>query len=397
MQCVVLAGGLATRMRPLTEKVPKVLLEVEGRPFLHYALRLMAAQGVTEAVLALGHLAEQVEAYLAAHPAPIRVRIVREREPLGTAGALRLCLDAGVLDDRFLLTWGDSFLPVDWKPVWEAFTGDALMTVLENNSAWDKSNVRFRDGRLLYDKAAPAPDFTFIDYGLMGLTRAKVAQLPPGKGDLAHAFRDWSAAGEVQGFVVKHRFYEIGSPRGLEDFAAFVRAPVLAVLDRDGVLNQTVAHPHEPADSPMGPEEVALVPGAAEAVRTLAAHGVAIAIASNQPAAAKGKTTVERLDAAHAQIVQLLGAPGITSHLCRHKKEDGCACRKPKPKLLLDARAAHPGHDDAWMVGDRATDAEAGRAAGMRTALVAGSDGDADWKGPDLAAFVRFLGALKGW
>ena len=228
MQCVVLAGGLATRMRPLTERVPKVLLEVAGRPFFHHQLKLMAEQGVTEVVLALGHLGEQVEQHLAASPPPVPVRVVREHEPLGTGGALRHCFDAGVLDERFLLTWGDSFLPIDWHPVWRAFTGEALMTVLENEGRWDTSNVVFENGSLaLYDKSrtrAPAEAFRHIDYGLMALRRSVVEGLPRGRADLAALFHTLSVEGRLQGFAVRHRFYEIGSPQGLADLEQHFRS-----------------------------------------------------------------------------------------------------------------------------------------------------------------------------
>jgi histidinol-phosphate phosphatase family protein len=401
MQVVVLAGGLATRLLPLTEKIPKVLVEVEGRPFLHYLLRLLRAQGATEVVLSIGHLGEQVEAFLAAEPPALPVRVVREAQPLGTAGALRYCLEQGLLAERFFLTWGDSFLPLDWRPVWAAFSGDALMTVLHNAGKWDASNVVFREGKLvLYDKSrggAPAEDFTHIDYGLMALKRSVVEELPAGRGDLAELFRALSKAGRLQGHLVRHRFYEVGSHQGFKDFGAYLRAKPLVILDRDGVINRVVPHADDPRDSPLNLGEVELMPFAAEAVVELARHGAALAIASNQPAAAKGKTTRAEAEAVHAQILSAL-PPGVRSHLCWHKKEDGCACRKPKPGLLLDAMAEAP-NLETWFVGDKVTDHEAGRAAGVRTALVdpASAEPGPDWKGPDIEAFVRFLAALKGW
>ncbi len=403
MQCVVLAGGLATRMRPRTEKVPKVLLDVAGQPFLRRAPRWWAAQGVSEVVLSVGFLAEQVEAFLAAEPPPVKVTLVKESEPLGTAGALRLCLERGALAESFLLTWGDSYLPVDFGAVWrdfEASNAPALMTVLENRGQWDASNVVFEGGRLvLYDKAragAEAGRFTHVDYGLMGLTRQLVQARVPARGDLAALFHQLSQEGALRGHEVKRRFYEIGSPQGLADLEAFLQAKTLAVLDRDGVLNATLPRAGEPRpDSPMGPEEVALLPGVAEALAELKAMGVETAIASNQPAAAKGKTTRERLEAAHAKVLELAGGIG-SSHLCFHRAEDACECRKPKPKLLLDARKAHPGCGEAWMVGDRSVDAEAGRAAGMATVLLAGAEGEAEWHLEDLPAFVRMLRALLG-
>src|SRR5206468_4043332 len=170
--------GLATRMRPLTEKVPKVLLEVGGQPFLRRALAWWAEQGVTEVVLSVGHLSELIDAELARAPSPVPVRLVREAEPLGTAGALRHCLKHGGLAEKFLLTWGDSFLPIDYRAVFDDYAGSnasASMAVLENRGRWDKSNVMMEGGNLaLYDKGGVGDGFTHIDYGLMALSNVLV-------------------------------------------------------------------------------------------------------------------------------------------------------------------------------------------------------------------------------
>ncbi|MFT3841046.1 MAG: HAD-IIIA family hydrolase [Myxococcaceae bacterium] len=406
MQCVVLAGGLATRMRPLTEKVPKVLLEVGGQPFLRRALTWWAEQGVTEVVLSVGHLSELIDAELARAPSPVPVKVVREPEPLGTAGALRYCLKSGALAEKFLLTWGDSFLPIDFRAVFDDYAGSnasAAMTVLENRGRWDKSNVMIDQGKLaLYDKAGVGDGFTHIDYGLMALSSVLVDWHVPEKGDLAGFFNELSRVGELRGFEVRRRFYEIGSPAGLADLEKFVKARTLVVLDRDGVLNKMIPREGEPRpDSPMGPEEVELLPGVPEAVASLTQLGATVVIASNQPAAAKGKTTREKLEAAHAKVVQLCEAKGgmiASSHLCFHRAEDECSCRKPKPGLLLEALAAYPDHaaENAFMVGDREIDAQAGRAAGMSTVLVAGAEGAADFRRADLTEFVKLLRALKG-
>jgi D-glycero-D-manno-heptose 1,7-bisphosphate phosphatase len=174
------------------------------------------------------------------------------------------------------------------------------------------------------------------------------------------------------------------------------------------VLNRVVVDPeHGTIDSPLHPDQVQMVPGAAEALATLCADGYALAIASNQPAAAKGKTTLENLEAVNAKVVAELergGARIAGSYLCFHRAEDGCDCRKPKPGLLKQALAAHPDRDAAasWMVGDGVTDVQAGRRAGVRTAFLGPRKCDAckvfeelettpQWWGADLAGFVAHL------
>jgi NDP-sugar pyrophosphorylase family protein len=238
MQCVILAGGLGTRMRPRTETVPKALLEVAGRPFVEHQLVWLAAHGVDEAVLSVGYLGEMIEHHVGDGARfGLRVRYVSEgRELRGTAGALRLAFDEGVLAERFLLTYGDSYLPIEFGAVGRAFVDSgapALMTVFHNEGRWDTSNVVFDEasGRVvLYDKRRalrPAEDFRYIDYGLSAFERGVVErEIPPReRHDLADVFRELSLRGELAGFKVTERFYEIGSPSGLADLEARLERP----------------------------------------------------------------------------------------------------------------------------------------------------------------------------
>jgi NDP-sugar pyrophosphorylase family protein len=234
MQCLILAGGLATRMRPLTETIPKALIPIAGRPFIDHQLAWLAAHGVTDVVLSVGYLGEALSAHVGDGAAfGLRVRTVDEGPNLrGTAGAVRLAFDQGALEERFLVTYGDSFLPIDFSAVFDAFAASgapALMTVFRNQGRWDTSNVIF-DGRMvsLYDKqrrTRPAEEFAFIDYGLSALERRIVAaEIPAGaKADLADLFHALSQRGELAGYESAERFYEIGSPAGLEDFAQWLR------------------------------------------------------------------------------------------------------------------------------------------------------------------------------
>jgi NDP-sugar pyrophosphorylase family protein len=235
MQCLILAGGLATRMRPLTERIPKALIPVEGRPFIDHQLGWLAGHGVTEVVLSIGYRGDELRAHVGEGTAHgLRVRYVDEGTNLrGTAGAVRLALDEGALEERFLVTYGDSFLPVDFGDVFRAFLDGgmpALMTVFRNQGRWDQSNVIFDGGKvILYDKlrrTRPEADFTYIDYGLSALERRIIAEeVPAGaKADLADLFGALSRRGDLAGLEMQERFYEIGSPAGLEDFAGWLRA-----------------------------------------------------------------------------------------------------------------------------------------------------------------------------
>src|SRR5664279_1212419 len=184
MQCVILAGGLGTRMRPLTDVLPKTLLPVVGRPFAWHQMQWLAAQGIDDVVYCIGHQGEQIRQYWATERAPVRsLRYVDEGTDLrGTGGALRLALDERVLEESFFVLYGDSFLPIEFAPVRSAFESSgspALMTVLKNEGRWDHSNVIYADGRvILYSKntdPAAQARMQYIDYGLSVLRREVIA------------------------------------------------------------------------------------------------------------------------------------------------------------------------------------------------------------------------------
>jgi len=233
MQCVILAGGLGTRMRPLTEICPKNLLPVRGRPFAYHQLHWLAAQGVSEVVYCIGHRGDLIRRYWAMEPSPVRsIRWVDEGEQLrGTGGALRLAFEQGVLEESFLVIYGDSFLPVRFAPVWQAFQSSglpALMTVLRNEGRWDSSNVIYDDGRVaLYDKST-VPEMHYIDYGLLGFARRIFANAPSETFDLATLLHQLSLDSQLAGYEVSERFYEVGSAAGLLELDHYLadREPV---------------------------------------------------------------------------------------------------------------------------------------------------------------------------
>lgn len=229
MQCVILAGGLGTRMWPRARTVPKTLLPVAGFPFAHWQLRWLAAGGVTSVVYAIGHLGAQVRDYVGDGSAwGLRVSYADEGERLrGTAGALRLALGEGLLEERFLVLYGDSWLQVDPDAVATAQTASglpALMTVYENDGRWDTSNAVVTGDRVTtYEKGTePRPvGMRWIDYGLSVLSRSVVEEITgDDPTDLAPVLSELARNGRLAAFEVADRFYEIGSPDGLSELEA---------------------------------------------------------------------------------------------------------------------------------------------------------------------------------
>jgi NDP-sugar pyrophosphorylase family protein len=234
MQCVILAGGLGTRMWPETKTVPKALLPVAGKPFASWQLSWLAAAGIGSVVYCVGHLGGQIRSYVGNGARwGLAVRYVDEGGQLrGTAGALRLAHDQGALDGDFLVLFGDSWLQIDPAAVLRAARErpePALMTVFRNEGRWDASNVVLDGTRVArYAKrlAAPPPEMRWIDYGLLAFRRQVIGErVPPGgPADLAPLCTALAEEGLLAALEAGQRFYEIGSAAGRDELQAVLAA-----------------------------------------------------------------------------------------------------------------------------------------------------------------------------
>jgi len=225
----ILAGGLATRLRPITEKIPKLLVEVAGEPFFTHQLRLLRSAGLTRIVLCVGHLGRMIfERYGDGSALGVAIDYVFDGPKLlGTGGALIAALPQ--LGHTFYVLYGDSYLPVDYRAVGKEFIRSGrlgLMTVYENRDRYDTSNVWFEAGEIrVYDKKNRLPQMHHIDYGLGVFRSAAFDGLPRGAVvDLAEVQRTLAARGQLAGWEVRERFHEIGSPDGLKELDALLRS-----------------------------------------------------------------------------------------------------------------------------------------------------------------------------
>jgi MurNAc alpha-1-phosphate uridylyltransferase len=223
----ILAGGLATRLRPLTDRIPKAMLSVAGRPFIFHQLDLLRSQGIERVVLCVGHLGEQVQAAVGdGRAAGVAIQYSYDGEVLlGTGGALKKALP--LLGDRFFVLNGDSYLRCSFRMVQAAFAAaqrPALMTVVHNDNRWDRSNVLFRGGELIeYDKTSRRPDMAHIDYGLTVVSHKVFDDYSDAPGcDFAEICRELSKRGQLAAYEVAERFYEVGSPQGIRETEDFL-------------------------------------------------------------------------------------------------------------------------------------------------------------------------------
>lgn len=224
----ILAGGLATRLHPITNMIPKSLVEVAGEPFVVHQLRLLHNHGINQVVMCVGFMGEMIQDFLGdGKDYGIVVHYSYDGDKLlGTAGALKKAKP--LLGETFFVLYGDCYLECDYRAIYASFknSGKAgLMTVFHNRNAWDASNIIFQNNQIVaYDKFNPSAQMTYIDYGL-GILKSEVFDhLAEGESaDLASVYASLIQNDQLAGYEVPNRFYEIGSLRGLKETEAYLK------------------------------------------------------------------------------------------------------------------------------------------------------------------------------
>ena len=218
----ILAGGFATRLRPITDKIPKSLIDVAGQPFIFHQLEYLRNQGINSVTLCVGYLGETIRHAVGDGSRwGLNIKYSTDGEsPLGTGGAIKLALP--LLGESFFVLYGDSYLPINFSEVEKTFVVSkkkGLMTVLKNKNQWDRSNVEFNGDVIVeYNKKEIRTKMQYIDYGL-GILHKSVFQGKPSNQpfDLSTVYNSLSLNGELVGYEVFNRFYEIGSHQGIID------------------------------------------------------------------------------------------------------------------------------------------------------------------------------------
>lgn len=229
MQAVILAGGMGTRLRPLTDKVPKTMVMVLGKPFLERQIELMKAGGIEEFVLCVGYRAEQVREHFG-DGSGLGVGVTYSYDGprlLGAAGALKKA--EGMFRDRFFVTYGDAYLRIDYRAMMKAFVASGklgMMAVYHNMNRHGHSDLEVEDGAVVrYDKKAAGRGLEWINFGVSALRREALERVPEGvEFGEEEFYGDLIKRDELAAFPVRHRFYEIGNPTSLNEFERFLRS-----------------------------------------------------------------------------------------------------------------------------------------------------------------------------
>jgi histidinol-phosphate phosphatase family protein len=369
-QAVVLAGGLGTRLRPLTDTCPKPLVALNGRPFLDYLIDMLRAQGIARILLLLGYRADDIVAHYRAHP-PQGIEVDFQISPVEDETGRRLKRAASRLDDSFLLLYGDNYWPLDLARAWaqRKTAGRPLqITVYANKDGRSRDNVRVDDARVaVYDKSRTAPDLRGVDIGFALVDRTVVEALPEDNISFeAYTYPRAVASGTMSAYVTEHRYYSIGSLDRLDETARFLAQAPTVLIDRDGVLNRKMGCAEYVCDW----SQWQWMPGALNALAALHGHGYRVIVATNQPGIARGKLTPQGLSDIHERMqadVRAAGGDIAAIYHCPHGWDEGCDCRKPAPGMLFQAQKDFAlDLSRTPFLGDDDRDGQAAAAAGCR-------------------------------
>jgi D-glycero-D-manno-heptose 1,7-bisphosphate phosphatase len=344
-QAVILAGGLGTRLRPLTDTRPKPMIEFHGRPFMEYLVEQLRDAGIERIVMLLGYLPDVVRDHFGDGSRwGVSITYCVTPPEVQTGTRVRAALD--VIDPLFVLLYCDNYWPLQLDRMWHRFAEfepAAMTTVYRNADGYSRDNIRLEDGWVaVYDRSRTAEDLKGVEIGYAILRRDVVEELLPATADVAveeAVFTALAQRGELLAYPTDHRYYSVGSLERLPATDEFLARRPTILLDRDGVLNRRPPR----AEYIRRPDEFEWLPGAREAVAMLS-RGYQLFVISNQAGIARGAMTGADLAAVEARMladVEDAGGRIDGAYYCRHGWEDGCDCRKPLPGLLFQAQREH--------------------------------------------------------
>jgi len=222
---IILAGGLATRLHPVTLKIPKSLILIDGMPFIHYQILLLKEKGVDNIILCVGHFGYMIEEFIGdGSQYNMHIQYSYDGDVLlGTGGAVKKA--SKLVEDAFMIQYGDSYLDINYEDIVKAYYQaglPVLMTAYHNKNEFDTSNMLVKNGKIVqYSKLAKTAEFEHIDYGLI-IMRKDVISASPDVFDLGELLSTCVDKGMVSAYEVNTRFYEIGSPSGIVETAEYI-------------------------------------------------------------------------------------------------------------------------------------------------------------------------------
>tara|TARA_A100001037_G_C15154127_1_gene642502 strand:- start:19505 stop:20725 length:1221 start_codon:yes stop_codon:yes gene_type:complete len=377
-QAVILAGGLGTRLRPITDKLPKPMVEINGKPFISYLLEYLSSQNIKNVLILAGYKSKILEDYVGnGMHFDLNVNFSVLDEKAQTSERIFNARDA--LEDIFLLMYCDNFVPLNLSDLSKNYFKSnklAQITVYSNKYLMTKNNLFHREAELLkYDKKREDNDLNGVNIGFMILDKSVVKLLDNEKQDFESViFPNLINNNQVSCYITDHKYYSIGSKERLPKTEDYFSKKNFLLLDRDGVLNKKMPK----AKYVTNWNEWEWKEGSLEAFKLLKDFGYKTIIISNQPGISRGFMSEKDLYDIHSNMmkdINRMGGHVEDIYICKCNWDDGCDCRKPKPGMIFEAQYNHDFVlSETYFIGDDERDMEAAKRAGCKGILIKGSD-----------------------
>jgi histidinol-phosphate phosphatase family protein len=375
-QAVILAGGRGTRLRPITDTIPKPMVEFHDKPFLGYVVEMLREQGFSSVLMLLGYLPDVIVDHFG-DGADYGLHVDYDVTDPDDLTAYRVQHAAERIDETFLLVYCDNYWPMRFDDMWRRFKASgapAQITVYANEDGYSRDSVIVGDDGFVrvFDRTRTTPGLKGIEISYAILDKATVLPLLGDGQELVEqaVYPKLAERRELHAYWSEHRYYSVGGHERLPLTEAFLARRPAVILDRDGVLNERPPK----AEYVRRPEDVRWLSGAREALRLFADAGWRVIVVSNQAGVGRGIMTTAEVDVVNEHIrreAEEAGGRIDAVYYCPHGWDEGCACRKPRPGLLFRAqRDFHLDLTRTTFVGDDERDREAALAAGCRPALV---------------------------
>ena len=377
-QAVILAGGLGTRLKPFTDKFPKPMVEINGKPFIDYLLNYLSSQGIKNVIILSGYKSEIIESHVG-NGSKYGTNIIFSK--LGpeaqTSERIFNCLDK--LNNEFLLMYCDNFIPLNLNEMVSNFFNhgkSAQITVYSNKYSMTKNNVLYKKNKLLkYDKSRTSVDLNGVNVGFMVLKKSLVNLLQNKSQDFETIiFPELIKNNQINCFLTEHKYYSIGNLERLPITEKYFNNEKFIFLDRDGVLNKKMPKAKYVTDW----REWEWKEGSLDGLKLLKDNEYKIIIISNQPGISRGMMTEKNLEAIHLNMIkdiENVGSEIESIYVCKCNWDDGCDCRKPEPGMIFNAQFDHDINlSKTYFLGDDERDMEAAKRAGCKKFLVGEND-----------------------
>jgi D-glycero-D-manno-heptose 1,7-bisphosphate phosphatase len=369
-QAVILAGGMGTRLYPLTKDKPKPMIEFYGKPFLEYLVQRIVDQGIEDILILVGYHADKIEDHFE-DGSKWGIKIHYSNTPVEDNTGTRIRKAAHLFQDEFILMYCDNNWPFDLVKMYTQYQEsnvDGQVVIYNNLDSYTEHNVILEEGKVkVYDKKRETPNLSGVDIGFIILKTSILDDMP--EDDFlfeTYLFPKLIAHGKLGAYVTGHRYYSVGSFARLELTRDYLSSCKYVLIDRDGVLNEKAPK----ADYVKCWSEWSWMEGAKEGLKHLVDQGYKLILITNQAGIAREKMTENDLHSIHFMMKEELAEIGVkfeAIYFCPHGWDEDCLCRKPKPGMLWNAQRDFSFDlSKTYFIGDDPRDMEAADAAGAK-------------------------------